>query len=485
VPVIHLSGAEELDRALVGGKAWGVNHMRRLDMPVPAAFVITTDECLRHLDRDDLDPELAEQIRAAVASLEEQAGRTFGGAPRPLLVSVRSGAAQSMPGMMDTVLNLGLTPTTAAALAQESGDEAFAADLHRRFSEQFHRVVGIEPPAEPWEQLTAAVRAVFSSWTSERAQAYRAHHGIPHTGGTSVTVQAMVFGNLGQNSGTGVLFTRDPRTGDSEPFGQWLPGGQGEDVVSGRFNALPLSTLAEQLPDVHAQLLDAAARLEAHARDVQDIEYTVEEGRLHLLQTRNAKRSPDAAVRLAVAMCEDGVITREEAVRRISAAQIEVICRPRIDPAARAAATLLATGDPACPGVGRGTVALSCEEIEQLDDDGTDGVLVRPTTDPDDVPGMILATAVVTEVGGSTSHAAVVSRELGTPCVVGCGAGTTDLLKGRTITVDGTTGEIFDGLLDVAPSAADSPELRTLTEWAREIGGAGNTAAEVFRSLAG
>jgi pyruvate,orthophosphate dikinase len=485
VAVIHLSGAGELDRATVGGKAWGINHMRSLGMPVPAAFVVTTDECLRHLERDDLDPALAERIRAAVGELAAEVGRGFGAASRPLLVSVRSGAAQSMPGMMDSVLNLGLTSTTAAALAQESGDAAFAADLARRFDEQFTRIVGAPPADDAWDQLEAAVRAVFSSWTSARARAYRAHHGIPETGGTSVTVQAMVFGNLGADSGTGVLFTRDPRTGASAPFGQWLPGGQGEDVVSGRFDALPLSELAAAQPAVHAQLLEAAARLEAHARDVQDIEYTVQEGRLHLLQTRNAKRSPDAAIRLAVAMCTDGLITTEQAVARISATQIEIVCRPRIDPAARAAATLLATGDPASPGVGRGMVALSCEEAETLDDNGTEAVLVRPTTDPDDVPGMILATAVVTEVGGATSHAAVVSRELGTPCVVGCGLGTTEALKGRNVTVDGTTGEIFDGLLDVAPSAVDSPDLATLTDWARRHGGVGTTPAQVFRSLAG
>lgn len=301
-----------------------------------------------------------------------------------------------------------------------------------------------------------------------RAQAYRAHHGLDGSCGTAVTVQAMVFGNLDDDSGTGVLFSRNPLTGDSAPYGEWLPRGQGEDVVSGRFDALPLTALAGQHPALHTELLHTAVTLERDGRDVQDIEYTVESGRLYLLQTRAAKRSPDAAVRFAVVLHDEGVLTEDEALAMVSPAQLTALLKPHLDPVARAAATVLATGEPACPGVGCGTVAIDCETAEDLSDAGTDVVLVRPTTDPDDVAGMIVSAAIVTEIGGATSHAAVVSRELGTPCVVGCGAGTVARLTGRQVTVDGTTGEVFDGVLPmVAASEDDSPELARIATWAR------------------
>ncbi|MGQ0464167.1 MAG: pyruvate, phosphate dikinase [Sporichthyaceae bacterium] len=469
--LVVLSGSGDLDRDHVGGKAWGIDRMLAMGLPVPPAFVLTTDECRRFRENGGLGPEVLAALAEGLTELQDRTGRRLGDPAAPLLVSVRSGAARSMPGMMDTILNLGMTPDVERAIAEQSGDPSYASDLLRRLHEQFERVVGAAAPAAPVDQLHAAAAAVLGSWMSERAVAYRRHHGIADDPGTSVTVQAMVFGNLDDSSGTGVLFTRNPLTGENLPYGQWLPRGQGEDVVSGRFNALPLAALAEQLPAVHAELLDCAARLESSAADVQDIEYTVESGRLHLLQTRAAKRSPDAAIRIAVEMCTEGAIDRAEAVRRVTPAQVDIVLRPRIAPAARASAVLLATGEPACPGIGQGTVVGTCEEAEDLADDDGSPVLARPTTDPDDVAGMLVSVGIVTEVGGATSHAAVVSRELGTPCVVGVGAGVVEKLIGRQVTVDGTAGEVYEGHLPVVPGSADDPALVTLLAWAGELGG--------------
>lgn len=467
--LVWLGEHSYLDREVVGGKALSLNHMHVLGLPVPPAFVLTTDECARYLEHNRLAPDLMARLGEAVAELEERTGRRFGGQVRPLLVSVRSGAARSMPGMMDTVLNLGVNGDVEAALLASTGDARYAADTHQRFRAQFERVVGRRPPADPWEQLVAAVGAVFASWRSKRASSYRRHHGIPDDGGTSVTVQAMVFGNLDPNSGTGVLFSRDPLTGERAPYGEWLPYGQGEDVVSGSHDPQPLSRLGIQQPIVHAQLLEAARVLEATGRDVQDIEFTVEAGRLWLLQSRPAKRSPDAAVRLAVAMRDEGILDVGEALRRVTPAQVAAVCRPRVEPRARALATVLARGEPACPGVAAGRVALDVDSAEALADEGVDVVLARQTTDPNDVPGMIVAAAVVTEIGGVTSHAAVVSRELGTPCVVGCGDGTVTALGGQDVTVDGTAGEVLAGRLTLTSgNLADNPALTRLLAWARE-----------------
>jgi pyruvate,orthophosphate dikinase len=375
-----------------------------------------------------------------------------------------------MPGMMDTVLNLGVNPEVAEGLREQTGNPVYATDTVQRFAEQFDRVVGHAPPDDPWEQLLAAADAVFRSWNSSRAISYRRHHGIADEGGTAVTVQAMVFGNLDDRSGTGVLFTRNALTGDPAPYGEWLPRGQGEDVVSGRRDPLPLEALAEQLPNVHRELLTAAEILERAGRDVQDIEFTIQSGQLWLLQSRAAKRSPDAAVRFAVSLCEDGIVTAEEALSLVTPEQLEAVKRPRIAPQARAEATLLACGEPACPGTASGRVVLEADEAEDLADDGVDVVLARPTTDPEDVAGMIAAVAILTEIGGSTSHAAVVSRELGTPCVVGCGAGTLEAVAGREVTVDGETGEVFDGVLDITPGTdVASPELVTLNRWLTQV----------------
>ncbi|WP_131774146.1 pyruvate, phosphate dikinase [Protofrankia symbiont of Coriaria myrtifolia] len=468
------------DRALLGGKAWGIQRMLALGVPVPPAFVVTTEACARHrVVGGRLPADVRAALPAAIAYLEEATGRTFGCGPTPLLVSVRSGAAVSMPGMMDTVLNLGMTPRVQVALAVSTGNARFAADTARRFTRQFEAVVGVAPPAEPAAQLEAAVSAVFASWDSRRALAYRRERGLDDDAGTAVTVQAMVFGNLDDASGTGVLFTRDPLTGDPEPFGERLPRGQGEDVVAGTHDPLRLTELARAQPAVHAELMALAATLERECRDVQDIEFTVESGRLWLLQTRAAKRSPAAAVRLAVALAEEGLIGEREALDRVSPGQVAAVLRPHVEPHARAAARVLASGRPACPGVVSGVVVCDTEAAQDRADAGEAVVLARPTTDPEDVPAMSAVAAILTELGGATSHAAVVSRELGVPCVVGCGTGTLMGLAGTEVTVDAAAGEVFGGVLPVvAPTGAgDEPDLARLLAWARAEPGADPAAS--------
>ncbi|WP_216892239.1 pyruvate, phosphate dikinase [Nocardia alni] len=468
--LIWLGDTPDLDPTLVGGKARSINRMRALGMPVPPAFVLSTDFCAAVNGNDGrLNEPVLGCLREGLARLESTLDRRLGGAERPMLVAVRSGGAKSMPGMMDTVLNLGMNETVEARLAEITGDAAFAADTHRRFREQFERVVGLPATGDPWKDLVLAAEAVFASWNSPRAKAYRNHHHIGHDGGTAVTVQAMVFGNFDDNSGTGVLFTRNPLTGDPAPYGEWLARGQGEDVVSGRFDAMHLDELEVRMPDVHAQLLELATQLEQHCRDAQDIEFTVEAGRLWLLQTRAAKRSPQAAVRIAVRLAEEGIIGRDEAVALVTDAQVAAATAPHVDPVARKAATLLASGVPACPGVATGRVVATCEEAEDLADAGVDVILARPTTDPDDVGGMVVSAAIITEIGGSTSHAAVVSRELGTPCVVGCGQGALKALIGKIVTVDGTSGEVFEGALPRANvHGAEQESAQRLRQWAQE-----------------
>jgi pyruvate, orthophosphate dikinase len=474
--VLVLDGSTGADKALLGGKAWSIEKMRALGVPVPPAFVLTTEVCARFYDAGRQVPaDVLAALPAAMAGLEMATGRTFGGGARPLLVSVRSGAPISMPGMMDTVLNLGMTGEVEAALAAR--DPVYAADTRSRFVEQFAKVVGREAPADPWDQLRAAVEAVFSSWQSERAKFYRRERGIPDSCGTAVIVQAMVFGNLDDRSGTGVLFSRNPLTGDAAPYGEWLPRGQGEDVVSGRADALPLATMAETMPDVHASLMTAMATLERDGRDVQDIEFTVENGTLWVLQTRAATRSPEAAVRLAVVLQREGVLTESEALDRVTAEQVESLLKPRIDPAAITAAEVLASGKPACPGIAVGVVVTDSEEAEDRADDGQAVILARRTTDPDDVGGMSASQAVITELGGSTSHAAVVCREVGVSCVVGCGVDTVTALAGQTVTVDGAAGAVYRGALPVVDAGSlEEPDLVALTAWARAETGAADGA---------
>ena len=492
--VVPLDGAALPDRALIGGKAWSIAVMRHAGLPVPPAFVVTTEACRAYLAEGALPDGLADELRVGIAMLEAETGRHFGIPERPLLLAVRSGAAVSMPGMLDTVLNLGIDEEIEAALAGESGDAAFARDTHRRFHEMYARIVlkagieGLPPegslaewhtavaeagatgsvPEAPTDQLLGAIRAVFESWNGRRARRYRKHHGLPDDAGTAVTIQAMVFGNLGENSGTGVLFSRSPLTGSPEPYGEYLARAQGEDVVSGRRTPQGLDALASSLPEAHAALLDAARKLETLNRDVQDIEFSVQEGALYLLQTRTAARAPAAAVRIAVDLVNEGTISTDEALARISADQVRALLMPRLDGGARDDAALLAAGEGASPGIGIGRVVLDADEAEARGGGGEDVVLVRPTTSPEDVHGMVAARAVVTETGGATSHAAVVSRSLGVPCVVGCGEGVGAALAGREVTVDGKAGQVFDGALPVsAPAETDDPYLRRITAWAR------------------
>ena len=492
--VFSLDGDALPDRALIGGKAWGIAVMRHAGLPVPPAFVVTTEACRAYLAAGALPDGLLDELHAGIAMLEAKTGRGFGAPEQPLLLAIRSGAAVSMPGMLDTVLNLGIDEAIEGVLAAESGDATFARDTHRRFHEMYARIVlkaGIDAlppdgPVETWraavaeagaegcvpeapaDQLLGAVRAVFDSWDGRRARRYRKHHGLPEDAGTAVTIQAMVFGNLGERSGTGVLFSRNPLTGAPAPYGEYLARAQGEDVVSGRRTPQGLDALASSLPDVHAALLDAARRLEALNRDVQDIEFSVQEGALYLLQTRTAARAPAAAIRIAVDLVNEGTISTDEALARLSADQVRTLLMPRLDDGAAESELLLAEGEGASPGVGIGTVVLDADDAEARGAAGEDVVLVRPTTSPDDVHGMVAARAVVTAAGGATSHAAVVSRSLGVPCVVGCDEGVGATLAGREVTVDGKAGRVFDGALPVSvPSETDDPYLREIAGWAR------------------
>lgn len=492
--ILPLNGDSLPDRKLIGGKAWSVARMAALGLNVPPAFVITTEACLAYLERGDFPPELEGEIDAGLRWLEEHTGRSFGYGNKRLLLSVRSGAAISMPGMMDTVLNLGIDDQGEAALAAETGLPEFARDTHRRFIELFSAIVlklpvelnhdaspatwrasiatgGGELPTDVRAQLLAAVRAVFDSWNTRRAKRYREHHGIPHDLGTAVTVQAMVFGNLDEASGTGVLFSRNPLVGDPTPYGEYLPRAQGEDVVSGKFTPLSLAAMQEHVPDAHAALLAASSLLESENGDVQDIEFTVQTGKLYLLQSRSAKRAPEAAVRIAVDMVDEGRIDPETALSRVSAEQVSTLLLPHLAAGASAGAELLASGEGACPGVATGVLVADADEAERRAAAGEAIVLVRSTTSPDDVHGMIAARAVVTEQGGSTSHAAVVSRALGRPCVVGVGAGAV-ALAGRLVTVDGAAGKVYAGALPTeAPGEAEDPRLTRLIDWARQRSG--------------
>lgn len=493
--ICRLDGNVLPERSLIGGKAWSIAHIRSLGLNVPPAFVITTEACAAFLASGDFPAGFEAELALHMSALEADTGRRFGHGPRPLLVSVRSGAAISMPGMMDTVLNLGMNDVTEGALGLECGDEGFARDTHRRFLHLFGEIVlkaelprlpreecpaqwreairaasGSSVPEDVVAQLRRAIHAVFESWNSRRAKRYREHHGIAHNLGTAVTVQAMVFGNLDARSGTGVLFSRNPLDGDPAPFGEYLPQAQGEDVVSGKFTPRPLSAMLDSVPDAMHALLDAARVLERAGRDVQDIEFTVERGRLYLLQARTAKLAPQAAVRTAVDMVGEGLVDATAAIQRISPDRIRILLAPRLPEGADEVAELLARGEGACPGVGIGVVVTDSEEAERRAADGDVVVLARPTTSPSDLHGMIASSAVITEEGGSTSHSAVVSRALGIPCVVGCGVGSLSALSGKTVTVDGQRGRIFAGALEiVVPDERADPALVQLIHWAEAL----------------
>ncbi len=468
--VCMVDGNCSLPRKEIGAKAWGVNRMRALGLSVPPAIVVTTDACREYFANGRVvDHALWAQIVEQVKALEAGTSRRLGATQHPLLVSVRSGAAHSMPGMMDTILNLGINSEVEAALSAESGDARYASDTRHRFAELYRKVVlGERPdpiPTDPWEQLREAVAAVFNSWHSPRAQAYRRNRGMTDDAGTAVMIQAMVFGNIDARSGTGVLFSRNPMTGDPLPWGEWLPCAQGEDVVSGQATPKSLDLLRNEMPDVHEELMRASSILEADARDIQDMEFTVESAQLWLLQARVAKRSPQAAVRAAVTFADEGLITKEEAVRRLDADQIRQL--PTLRLATRITEEKpVAFCEPACPGVATGIVVTDSGVAETRSRAGESVILARPTTSPEDLQGLIAARGVMTEQGGSTCHAAVVSRELGRPCVVGCGSNTVVALVGQSVTIDGTSGRVWAGNLTYNEGAeAASDELRKLIEW--------------------
>jgi pyruvate, orthophosphate dikinase len=511
---------------LLGGKGTGLAEMTRAGLPVPPGFVITTDACGAYNEGEKLFPEgMWTQSRAALGTVEQQTGKGFGDPANPLLVSVRSGAAVSMPGMMDTVLNLGLNPDTVQGLSRLTDDEHFAWDAYRRFTAMFGEIVlgvpserlaevgtaasvrqGVateadldvdgqkalvehlqavilgharqEVPTDPEEQLRLAIAAVFDSWMNRRAVDYRRMAGISEDIGTAVAVQSMVFGNAGDESGTGVVFTRNPTTGEAELYGEFLRNAQGEDVVAGIRTPLPIARMAEELPDAYRQLSEIAGRLEEHYRDMQDLEFTVERGKLWMLQTRSGKRTGRAAVRIAVDQANEGVLSREEAVGRVSPDQLEQILHPLIDP--DAATTLLATGLPASPGAAVGRVVFDADVAERLTSEGETVILVRHETSPDDFHGMVAAEATVTTRGGVTSHAAVVARGMGKCCVVGCEgveidyaaelfrADGVEVSSGDWISVDGTTGRIFAGQVPTIEPRLDE-NFDTLMGWADEL----------------
>ena len=488
--ILRLDGTALPEKTLIGGKAWSIARMRALGLAVPPAFVVTTDACREYLSSGSIPSDLEQELDAGIEWLESGTNRRFGSSESRLLLSVRSGAAISMPGMMDTILNLGMNDEAEMALARESGLPAFARDTHRRFLELYSNIVlktpigeegsdvnpaslrerirdaGHDMPVSPRAQLSHAIAAVFGSWNSRRARRYREHHNIPHDLGTAVTVQAMVFGNLDDNSGTGVIFSRNPLSGERTPYGEYLPRAQGEDVVSGRFTPQSLDSLRISAASVHSELLAATNLLEKEHADIQDIEFTVQEGRLYLLQARSAKRAPNAAVRAAVEMVAEGMISIDTALSRVTSEQVRSMLFPRLAEGADRDATVLARGVGACPGVASGVFVHEADEAERRAAKGEAVILVRKTTSPDDIHGMIAAKAIVTEQGGSTSHAAVVSRALGRPCVVGVGS-VSALRPGVMGTVDGG-GVVYAGSLPVeAPDEEHDPHLRQLIEWAR------------------
>ena len=460
---------------LLGGKGANLAEMTNMGLAVPPGFVITTATCREYLTTGwprDLSDELAEQM----AGLERSLDRGFGAAADPLLVSVRSGAPVSMPGMMDTVLDLGLTGETTAGLARIAG-EAFARECRERFVISFRSITGVdEVPDDPWAQLRLAIEAVFRSWNSERAVAYRRRAGISDDIGTAVTVQAMVFGNRGPTSGTGVAFTRNPSTGEPALYGDVLFDAQGEDIVAGTHATEPIGVLEARLPDIAALLGEYARRLERHFTDLCDIEFTIEDGRLWMLQVRVGKRSPQAALRIAVDMAEDPMfpLSREQAVRRV----LPLLADPpkRVTTRSQRIRPLL-VGLPASPGVATGPIALTPGAAITAGNGGTLAILVRAETSPDDVPGMTKSAGLVTSRGGLASHAAVIARGWGIPAVVGAGGmsvgaeqvtiGDRVLRAGESITIDGSTGEVFEGV--VAGSTEVVPEAAILQGWAADL----------------
>ena len=522
-------------RNLLGGKAANLAEMASIDLPVPPGFTITTEVCTAYYENDHNYPAaLKAQVDAALARIEQAVDRKFGDKDKPLLVSVRSGARVSMPGMMDTVLNLGLNDETVRGLAAASGDERFAWDSYRRFIQMYGSVVlGVEHhrfeeiieqvkldadvtedtalspaqwqevvegykkmvqeelskpfPQDPQDQLWGAIGAVFGSWMNPRANVYRRLHDIPANWGTAVNVQAMVFGNMGDDCATGVCFTRDPSTGLNEFYGEYLVNAQGEDVVAGIRTPRPLSkayakpgelSMEEALPEVYADLRKVRDILEKHYQDMQDIEFTVQRGKLYMLQTRAGKRTAEASLRIAVEMANEGLIDRKTAVMRVNPAGLDQLLHPTLDP--KAEKNLFSKGLPASPGAACGIVVFSADEAEMRAQKGESVILVRIETSPEDIHGMHAARGILTTRGGMTSHAAVVARGMGRPCVAGAGgilvdygaqtlsAGGVSLRAGDILTLDGSTGEVFAGTVKMVEPRL-SGDFGTLMEWADAV----------------
>lgn len=471
-------GSHEEVIAIIGGKAANIGVMaRELGLPVPPAFTLSTTAC-RDFLATGWPPGLEEDISKHMGRLESAVGRRFGDPADPLLVSVRSGAPVSMPGMMDTILNLGLNDATTAGFAAVSGDPEFAATCRKRFEMTYRDIVGVaDVPEDPRQQMRGAIEAVFRSWNGHRARAYRAHEGIDDDLGTGVTVQAMVFGNRGSDSATGVIFTRNPATGENMLYGDVMFNAQGEDVVAGTHRTEPITALDERMPEVAAELRGYADTLERHYSDVCDIEFTIEQHRLWMLQTRIGKRSPQAALRIAVEMAEDDAfpLSRAEAVARVAH---HLIHPPVAAAGVRHDAPAVAVGLAASPGVASGAIATSADEAVAMAEANREVILVRAQTSPDDVHGMARATGILTSTGGLASHAAVVARGWGIPAVVGATAvrvgdgtvtiGDCSFVKGDLLTIDGGSGEVFAGY--VAGSATIVREAATLLAWADELG---------------
>ena len=512
-------------RELLGGKGANLAEMTNLGLPVPQGFTVTTEACTRYYtDGKVIGDDIVEQIYAALAETEKVAGKKFGDENDPFLVSVRSGARASMPGMMDTILNLGLTDKAVVGLANLTSNEKFAYDAYRRFIAMFSDVVmeipksefeavldefkekkgvkfdrdldaedlknvvvrfkeiykkhlGVEFPQDPKVQLMEAVKAVFRSWDNPRAIYYRRMNDIPGDWGTAVNVQAMVFGNMGETSGTGVAFTRNPSTGEKKLYGEYLLNAQGEDVVAGIRTPQPIAQLQEQMPDVYQQFVDIAGKLEAHYRDMQDMEYTIERGKLFMLQTRNGKRTAAAALKIAVDLVDEGVLSEEEAVLKVEPKQLDTLLHPNFDAAAVKKAPVIAKGLPASPGAATGGIYFTADEAAEHGKAGEKVILVRRETTPEDIEGMDFSQGILTVFGGMTSHAAVVARGMGRAAVVGCGElkineeAKTLTVAGKTyhegdfISLDGSTGNVYDGQIATV-DASISGDFARFMGWA-------------------
>ncbi|MFW2390361.1 MAG: pyruvate, phosphate dikinase, partial [Polyangiales bacterium] len=517
-------------RGLLGGKGANLGEMNRLGVPVPPGFTITTEACNSYLAHQrKLPPELWEQALAALRTMEKKTGKRFGDPSNPLLVSCRSGAKFSMPGMMDTVLDIGLNDEVTEGMIKLTGNERFAYDSYRRLiqmygtvvlgvrdepfedvlahhrerrgvandadlnGEDFKSVVGefkdivrrharVAFPSSAEEQLRMAILAVFDSWNGKRARDYRVAANIAHDLGTGVNVVTMVYGNLGEGSATGVAMSRNATTGENALEGDYLTNAQGEDVVAGTRPTKPLEQLRGEMPEIYEQFEAIARRLERHYRDMQDMEFTVERGELWILQTRNGKRTAQAAVRIAVDLAEEELISREDAVLRVAPEQIEFFLHPQFSAASKAGHKILATGLNVSPGAATGVVAFDPDLAERwAKEDGRDVMLVRPETKPDDVHGMLAARGILTSSGGRTSHAALVARQFGKPAVVGASAlsidlgarmmtvGTEEIREGDWLSVDGTTGEVFVGKLETVVPDMEDEWLSRLMGWADEF----------------